>query len=459
LELTQFRDEFFAGTPRYRWLETIGRGGLSVVFKAHDRDLTADIAIKVLAPSFDYDEAELLQRFKQEISLNRRVKHPNVTRLFDYGKSGYFPYITMEFVPGRNLETVVDSEGALRPSIAVPILRQVAMGVAAAHRAGIVHRDLKSANVMVNDAGEVAVLDFGLAFKPISDRLTVKATIFGTPQYMAPEQAMGRSVDERSDIYSIGVIAFELLLGRLPYQGTGPLDVAMKHATDPIPEMTGGRYPVSEDLALIVRRCLLKLPLDRYQTARELEQDLANIPLGDVLPLPVDAGERFAADGVPDERPTSPLPVFRPQKDPIERRSGGRRRVFDRPPVALVVDDDSNMSTILDILLRSEGFDTRVADSGLGALLELESGRPVDVLLLDVWMPRMDGFATLRALRVKHPALDLPVVLMSASIDRSQIAFATQLGASVVLEKPLDPDVVIAKIREIFDTRGLVFAQ
>ena len=235
MNLDTFRTQFFAATPRYEWLETLGRGGMGVVFKAKDLVLDEVVAIKVLYGNVSDDDGAILARFKREISLNRRVKHPNVARMYDFGTGGGHPYITMEFVPGKDLQTLVLEEGRIPPARALPILRQICLGTHAAHEQGIVHRDLKSQNIIVGAEDAVSILDFGLARGALDERLTLEAVVLGTPHYISPEQAMGQPADARSDVYSIGIIAFEMLTGVLPFTADSALGIAMKQISEPVP--------------------------------------------------------------------------------------------------------------------------------------------------------------------------------------------------------------------------------
>ncbi|MEO6323790.1 MAG: serine/threonine-protein kinase, partial [Thermoanaerobaculia bacterium] len=278
-KLDRLRERFFEGVPRYRWLETIGRGGMGIVFKAQDLDLDDVVAIKVLSPDLDSDDQELLIRFKREINLNRKIKHPNVARIHDFGTSGDYPYITMEFIPGQDLRTLIYQQRGLSAASAIAILRQIALGSEAAHKLGIVHRDLKSQNVMVEDSGAVAILDFGLARGKRSEVLTLDSIMIGTPHYMPPEQALGRPTDARSDIYSIGVMAFEALTGHVPYAGESPLVIAMKHVSEPIPDDLSHNPELPPELVAIVLKALAKSPDHRFQSAAELEAELGMVRL------------------------------------------------------------------------------------------------------------------------------------------------------------------------------------
>ena len=232
MKIERFRDKFFDGLTRYRWLDTIGRGGMGVVFKAQDLDLDEVVAIKVLSPEIDSgDESDnLVRRFKREINLNRKIKHPNVARIHDFGTSGDYPYITMEYVPGRDLRTLIRQEGRLAPVRAISIIRQIALGTNAAHKLGIVHRDLKPQNVIVDAEGKALVTDFGIARAGVSE-ITQTGSVMGTPHYLSPEQAQGYEVTSVSDLYSIGVILYEALTGRVPFEGESAVAVAMKQVS------------------------------------------------------------------------------------------------------------------------------------------------------------------------------------------------------------------------------------
>ena len=287
------RQKFFDGVPRYEWIETLGQGGVGIVYKARDLELDEVVAIKVLSPDIAKEDEVVLARFKREINLNRKIKHPNVARMFDFGISGEYPYITMEFVPGKDLWTMIRDEGRIPPARAVPILRQIARGCSAIHELGIVHRDLKSQNVIVDEHGAVAIVDFGLARWNLGGGFTLDSIILGTPQYMSPEQASGQTVDARTDIYSIGIIAFEALTGQLPFNGDSPIAVAMMQINDPVPDLLPKQADVSPALRAVVLKALRKDPAKRYATAADLEADLAN---AEHPPAPRPEADRRPAD-------------------------------------------------------------------------------------------------------------------------------------------------------------------
>src|SRR5258706_8359555 len=277
--IDHLRESFFEGLQRYRYLETLGKGAMGVVFRVEDLELGEEIAIKVLLSSvFELeDENDPLARFKRETNLNRRVKHANVARIHDFGVVGEFRYLTMEYVPGRDLARLIHEKGVLPPDFVVPVLRQVALGTAAAHKLGIVHRDLKSENIMVDAEGGVALLDFGTARRKLDPTLTREGDVVGTITHMSPEQLQGREADARCDIYSIRVVAYNALTGHTPFARRSTLATAPAIINDPVP--TSDLQAVPPELVAIVLRCLAKKPEERYATAEELERDLALLTL------------------------------------------------------------------------------------------------------------------------------------------------------------------------------------
>jgi len=452
----QFRKRFFEGVTRYRWLETLGRGGVGIVYKAHDLDLDEIVAIKVLAPEIERDEHALLARFKRELNLNRKIKHPNVARMFDYGISGDYPFITMEFVPGKDLWTVIDEHGRLTPGRVIPILRQVARGSHAVHSLGIVHRDLKSQNIIVNDDGAVAILDFGLARGRANDGFTLRSTLLGTPHYMSPEQALGQPVDARSDIYSIGCIAFEALTGHVPFMADSPIAVAMKHVTDPIPDDLTHFSDISPELYAIVMKTLAKDPDLRHANAADLEMELALLER--TIELPAEEPPREArsptsdtllealesalssiilplrAPRTPAARPKSVPPSF---STPKPTASSALRR----QPLVLVANDDVRQLLKWATSLIQVGCKTLEVRSGQEALETLLQ-KPVDLVLVDETLPDISGLDVLRLVKSQPTYAALPVILAISDRDRTEIALGIESGAADVLHKPFGPGVL-----------------
>jgi serine/threonine protein kinase len=435
LSIESLRESFFAALPRYQYLEVLGRGGMGIVFKAADSELDEVIAIKVLSSLFQADSDGLLARFKREISLNRKIKHPNVARLYDFGMSGNLPFITMEFVEGLDLSKRLSESGIFSPARAIAVLRQIALGASAAHKVGIVHRDLKPQNIMVDDDGAVAILDFGMARGSSGPILTLTGEAVGTPHYMSPEQARGKKTDARSDIYSIGVIAFELLTGNLLFDGDSPLEVATRQVEDKVPteRLTANKVPPA--IAEIVLCCLEKLPEKRFQTAAELEVHLALLSgvIGGAASTAIPLDLEMVLDS-PADRTELPL-------------------VTGRAPLVLIVDDEPMVRELISIYLSESGCETVEATTGQEALERLLE-RPADLVLMDVIMPVMDGFDAIRVIRAQAKYQKLPIILMSTFLERSRLAFAIQAGATDFIAKPLEMAQLVEKVWKILEAAG-----
>ncbi|MEO6325266.1 MAG: serine/threonine-protein kinase [Thermoanaerobaculia bacterium] len=439
LSIESLRQTFFAALPRYRYLGLLGRGGMGIVFKAEDADLDEVIAIKVLSSLFQADSDGLLARFKREISLNRKIKHPNVARLYDFGMSGSLPFITMEFVEGLDLSRRLADSGPFTPSRATAVLRQIALGASAAHQAGIVHRDIKPQNIMVDDDGAVAILDFGMARGSGGPILTLRGEAVGTPQYMSPEQARGQAMDARSDIYSIGVIAFELLTGRLLFDGDSPLEVAMRQVEDRVPSERLTEHAVPPALSAIILCCLEKSPEKRFQTAADLEAHLALL----------------GGASRPDEKASVPMPLdleMVMEPSPSVRTLPSRRTAASAGarPLVLVVDDEPMIRELVSIYLRESGCETVEATTGQAAIEQLMAHTP-DLVLMDVMMPVMDGFDAMRVIRAQPEHDRLPIVLMSTLLERSRLAFAIQAGATDFIAKPIDMPKLVDTVWKILE--------
>jgi serine/threonine protein kinase len=256
---------------RYEVVRLLGRGGMGTVYEAHDRVLDERVAVKVLRA--DVASAPGMERrFRSEIKLSRRVSHWNVCRIHEYGEEGALQFISMELLDGRNLKERLRSEGPLDAEAAYRLAIEAAEGLEAIHRVGIIHRDLKPANIMITTDGAVRLMDFGIA-KPASAEPTVAAPsgyVLGTPEYMSPEQARGRPVDFRSDLYSLGILIYEAVTGRVPFRGDSPVSTLMMQAEDPPPLEGPAAARIPPPLVPVLRRVLAKRPEDRFASAGEL---------------------------------------------------------------------------------------------------------------------------------------------------------------------------------------------
>jgi serine/threonine-protein kinase len=271
------RGAVFAG--RYEVLEPVGRGGMGVVFRARDRQLDEVVALKVLREDAVREDETLLGRFKQELKLARRITHRNVLRTHDFGEAEGTAYISMEYLEGVTLKDLVRSKGALPLAVGLRIARHMCQGLEAAHAQGVVHRDVKPQNMLIlPETGELKIMDFGIA--RVSEveggisGLTTDGSVLGTPDYMPPEQAAGGQADFRSDIYSLGVVLFEMFTGHLPFTGEKLVQVVLGHIQKkpPFPRALNPLLP--EKLEAIILRCMAKKPADRYQRVSEVLRDL-----------------------------------------------------------------------------------------------------------------------------------------------------------------------------------------
>jgi eukaryotic-like serine/threonine-protein kinase len=259
---------------RYEIEELAGTGGMSSVFRARDSQLGRRVALKILHEQHSKD-ADYVERFRREARSIARLAHPNIVTLIDRGEESGRQYIVFEHVAGENLKQLVAREGPLPLGRALALTLQVARGLEFAHRHGIVHRDVKPQNVLIDEEGSAKVTDFGIARSLDRDAgLTQTGTLLGTSEYLSPEQARGEHVDERSDQYSLGVLLYELLTGDVPYRGDNLVAVAMRHLHDPVPSVRAARPDVPPRVEAIVARAMAKNPGERFPSTAALVAEL-----------------------------------------------------------------------------------------------------------------------------------------------------------------------------------------
>jgi len=282
---SQLKDE-------YEILDELGRGGMAIVFKAREKQLEREVAIKVLPFSLAFDK-EFVERFQREARTSAKLEHPGIIPIYRVGKSGRVIYFVMKFLRGKPLASVLAARGSLPPAEIRQILVQVARALAYAHKGGIVHRDIKPDNIMFDEHGQAVVTDFGIAKAATGGKLTGTGMSIGTPHYMSPEQARAQQLDGRSDVYSLGVVAYQSLTGSVPFDGEDSFSIGYKHIMEEIPAPPLETYD-QRTVFEIIRKMMAKSPDDRFQTADDLVQAL-------------EAGGGFAAVGL-STAPTRAIP-------------------------------------------------------------------------------------------------------------------------------------------------------
>jgi serine/threonine-protein kinase len=269
-------DTLFDG--RYRIQRKLGAGGMADVYLAEDQELGRRVAIKILNARHGNDD-QFIERFRREAKNAAALNHPNIVSIYDRGEAEDTYYIAMEFLDGRTLKELIVGRGAAPINVAIEYARQILSALRFAHRHGIVHRDIKPHNVLVDGEGRVKVTDFGIA-RAGTSQMTETGSIVGTAQYLSPEQARGGEVDPRSDLYSLGIVLYELLTGKTPFDGETPVEIAMKHLSTAPKPPSKLRSDIPPELDMVVLRALAKNPDDRYQSADEMEADLERVARG-----------------------------------------------------------------------------------------------------------------------------------------------------------------------------------
>jgi len=271
------RGSLFA--ERYEIIEELGRGGMGKVFRVEDKKVKEEIALKLIKPEIASDK-KTIERFRNELKIARKIRHKNVCAMFDLSEEKGSHFITMEYVSGGDLKKFIRRSGQLSVGKAISIAKQICDGLSEAHSLGIVHRDLKPNNIMIDDKGNAKIMDFGIARSLEVKRITGAGVMIGTPEYMSPEQVEGKEVDQRSDIYSLGVILYEMVTGQVPFEGDTPFTIGMKHKGEMPKNPQELNTQIPDDLNRVILRCLEKDKEKRYQSAGEVASELTNIEKG-----------------------------------------------------------------------------------------------------------------------------------------------------------------------------------
>jgi serine/threonine protein kinase len=266
---------------KYKIITEVGQGDFAAVYKAVDTTLDRTVALKVLAPHLLWDYA-FVQRFQREARVAANLDHPNILTIYEVGQIEGVYFIAMQFLEGRTLSQILEAEGPLPVSRVRAIIEQVASALDYAHARGFVHRDIKPSNVIVAEDGRATLTDFGLVKAGEGTKLSTTGVVFGTPEYISPEQAQGEKVDGRSDIYSLGIMLFEMLSGQVPFEADTPLEVPIKHLTAPLPLPREVNPDISEPVEQVILKAMAKAPEDRYQRVSEMAEALKRAMEGEV---------------------------------------------------------------------------------------------------------------------------------------------------------------------------------
>ncbi|MBN2246464.1 MAG: protein kinase [Candidatus Aminicenantes bacterium] len=311
------RGSIFA--QRYEIIEVLGKGGMGRVYRVEDTKINEEIALKVIKPEIAEDK-KIIERFRSELKIARKIRHKNVCGMYDLGEEDGTYFITMEYISGEDLASFMKRSKQLTVLTAIYLVEQICEGLTEAHRLGIVHRDLKPQNVMVDRKGNAHIMDFGIAREASTSKLTENGDIIGTPNYMSPEQIEGKEIDLRSDLYSLGVMIYEMVTGQVPFKSDSALRVALKHTTETPINPRDLNHQIPESLSRVILKCMEKDKNKRYQRAEEVLSDLVSIEKdikGDSIISHEEGIDMAAGDSCEYRQSIAVLPFkdMSPQKD------------------------------------------------------------------------------------------------------------------------------------------------
>jgi serine/threonine protein kinase len=417
----------------YKLISRLGAGGMGEVWRAEDTRLLRPVAIKILSERIASDP-EWKARFLREARTVAQMNHPNIATIYSIEQEGDTLFIAMELVEGESLSTTL-ARGKLDSREAVRIVRQVAEALAEAHEKGVVHRDVKPDNIIVSKR-TVKVLDFGIAKQIISTEqaptLTQGGMIVGTPYYMSPEQALGRPVDARSDIFSLGVVLYEALAGKRPFESESVTETMMNIIMTEPAELPTLQPAIPPSLVDVVKRCLQKKPENRFQTAGDMGEALDRLDFHVITPPPTPKPQKI-------DVPTIPLPVA---QQPREMPLPGQR--------ALIADDDPVARYLIANVLAERRIAFDEASNGADAVKSLKKNEYTFVFL-DLLMPRIDGWGVIDWLRRAKGAKPPRIFIVTGVKDQTLSAADRDMVAGVIY-KPLDAGEVDRVIQQSLRT-------
>ena len=401
----------------YRIVERIGRGGMATVYRAYHPALDRYVAIKVLPDFFAEDEG-YRERFQEEARSVARLKHPHILNVFDFGQEGGITYLVLELVGGGTLADRLGGRMELQEVVA--ILRPLAGALDHAHSVGVLHRDIKPSNILIHRDGTPVLADFGLAKMAASVRkLTASGIVLGTPEYMSPEQATGEPLGPPSDLYSFGIVAYEMLTGRVPFQADTPAAVLLSHLNRAVPPTRELTDELSGHVEEALRQALAKAPYDRFLSASEFVAALT--------PAAWPTRERSGTNGATNGETPQP-------------------RLPRNLPKVLVVDDGAANRELIEACLAGVDCQVQLADNGPNALQAIQAAPP-DLVLLDVQMPGMDGYQVCQRIKSDPQFRLLPVVMITALNHTDDRVKALESGADDFMSKPVERVELVARVK------------
>lgn len=388
---------------RYTIIDQVGEGGMAVVFLCLDNELDEQVALKILKPDLVNND-KTIQQFKREIKIARKITHRNICRIYDFGKFEILYYIVMEYMEGTPLSSLIRKSDELVIDKKLEISLKILNGLEAAHCEKVIHRDLKPGNIMLIKNYEPIIMDFGLARHSEDEKITPDSRIFGTPAYMSPEQITGEKVDHRADIYSFGLILYELLTGKYPFDDTNYFKLLYSHVND-APQSPRHFLPnLDIRLETIILKCLEKNVNNRYQNALEITKDiLASI-----------------------------------QQDDTKHSESYKKKI-------LVVDDERLLRVMLTKMFESFNMEVFQASDGQEAITTAMAEKP-DLICLDIMMPRMSGLEAAEILLSSPQTKEIPIVIFSCKDDNEYMVYSRELGIRDYLVKPVQLDDIKSRL-------------